>query len=55
MIKIAKKLKGTDEQNLKKISERFNNKKNIQLALNSIIKYTKKQKKEAFIILRNSI
>ena len=55
MIKIAKKLKGTDEQNLKKISERFNNKKNIQSALNSIIKYTKKQKKEAFIKIRNSI
>ena len=55
MIKITKKLKETDEKFLKHIIQRFDNKKNIQLSLNTIIKYTKKQKKKAFIKLRNSI
>ena len=45
MVKIAKKLKGAGEKDLKNIIERFDNKKNIQLTLNTIIKYTKKQKK----------
>jgi len=55
MIKIAKKLKEIDEKNLKNIIKRFDNKKNIQLALNTIIKYAKKQKKKAFTKLRSSI
>ena len=55
MIKIAKKLKNTNEKNLKNIIERFDNIKNIQMTLDTIIKYTKKQKKNAFINLRNSI
>jgi 4-phosphopantoate--beta-alanine ligase len=48
MIKIANELKDTGEKDLKNIIERFDNKKNIQLTLNTIIKYTKKQKKHAF-------
>ena len=55
MVKIAKKLKGDGEKDLKNIIERFDNKKNIQLTLNTIIKYTKKQKKTAFIKIRNRI
>ena len=45
MIKIAKKLKDADEKELVNIIKRFDNKKNIQVSLNTIIKYTKKQKK----------
>ena len=55
MVKIAKKLKRAGENDLKNIIERFDNKKNIQLTLNTIIKYTKKQKKNAFIKIRNRI
>ena len=55
MITVAKKLKNADEKDLKNIIERFDNKKNIQLTLDTIIKYTKQQKKDAFIKLRNSI
>ncbi len=51
MIKIAKKLKGAGEKELKNIIDRFDNKKNIQVTLNTIIKYTKKQKKTAFVNL----
>jgi 4-phosphopantoate--beta-alanine ligase len=46
MIKIAKKLKDADEKDLKNMIQRFDNKKNIQASLNTIIKYTKKQKKK---------
>ncbi len=55
MIKIAKKLKNADQKDLKNIIQRFDNKKNIQSALNTIIKNTKKQKKNAFIKCKNSI
>ena len=55
MIKIAKKLKGANEKHLKNIIDRFDNEKNIRLALDTIIKYTKKQKKDAFINFKNSI
>ena len=55
MIKIAKKLKDANQKDLNNIIERFDNKKNIQLTLDAIIKYTKRQKKDAFIKLRNSI
>jgi 4-phosphopantoate--beta-alanine ligase len=51
MIKIAKKLKDADEKELINIIQRFDNKKNIKLSLNTIIKYTKKQKKKAFMNL----
>ena len=51
MVKIAKKLKGAGEKDLKNIIERFDNKKNIQLSLNTIIIYTKRQKKTAFLNL----
>jgi len=46
MIKIAKKLKNTNEKDLNSIIEKFDNKKNIQLTLDTIIQYTKKQKKK---------
>jgi len=55
MIKVAKKLKSASQKDLKNIIERFDNKKNIQLTLNTIIKLTKKQKKNAFIKIRNRI
>jgi 4-phosphopantoate--beta-alanine ligase len=51
MIKIANKLKNADEKELINIIQRFDNKKNIKLSLNTIIKYTKKQKKKAFMNL----
>ena len=51
MIKIAKKLKNAKEIDLKNIIDKFDNKKNIQVSLNTIIKYTKKQKKTAFLNL----
>lgn len=53
MIKVAKKFKNTEEEKLKKIIDKFNNKKNIQASLNTIIEYIKKQKKDAFKILKN--
>ncbi|MHA1509038.1 MAG: phosphopantothenate/pantothenate synthetase family protein, partial [Promethearchaeota archaeon] len=46
MIRIAKKLKNAKEKDLKDIIERFDNGKNIKSTLNTIIKYTKKQKKK---------
>ncbi len=51
MIEIANKLKNSEEKELKKIIELFDNKHNIQASLDTIIQYTKKQKKDAFKIL----
>ena len=53
MIKIAKKLKNTEENELKNIIETFDNRNNIQMSLDSIIQYVKKQKEEAFKILKD--
>ena len=51
MIKIAKKLKNAEEKELKIIFEKFDNKKNIQASLDTIIQYIQSQKKDAFKIL----
>ena len=53
MIKIAKKLKNTEENELKNIIETFDNRNNIQMSLDSIIQYVKIQKEEAFKILKD--
>ncbi len=53
MIKIANKLKNSEEKELQKILEMFDNKHNIQASLDTIIQYTKKQKKDAFKILKS--
>ncbi len=53
MIKIAKKLKNAEEKELKNIIEMFDNKNNIQMSLDSIIQYVKRQKEEAFKILKD--
>lgn len=53
MIRIAKNLKNADKEELKKIVETFNNKNNIQVSLDTIIQYIKKQKKDAFKILKD--
>lgn len=52
MIKIAKKLKNAEEEELKAIIGKFNNKKNIQISLNTIIQYIRRQKKDAFRVLK---
>jgi len=51
MIKIARELKKFSENELKKIIENFDNKKNIQNTLDLIINYIEKQKEDAFKIL----
>jgi len=53
MIKIGKKLKNAEEKELNNIIEKFDNKNNIQMSLDSIIKYIKIQKEEAFKILKD--
>jgi 4-phosphopantoate--beta-alanine ligase len=53
MIKVAKKLKNTENIKLKKIIDKFDNKKNIQASLDTIIEYIKNQKKNAFKILKD--
>ena len=53
MIEIAKKQKKLKKVELQKRFKLFNNKKNIQDALDLIIKYIEKQKKEAFKILKD--
>ena len=52
MIRIAKKLKNADDTKLKSIVDKFDNKKNIQASLDTIIQYTENQKKDAFKILK---
>jgi 4-phosphopantoate--beta-alanine ligase len=52
MISIAKKLKKLKYQELQTIVDKFNNKKNIQDGLDLIINHIKKQKKDAFKILK---
>ena len=51
MIKIARELKKFSENELKKIIENFDNKKNIQNTLDLIINYIEKQKEDPFKIL----
>jgi len=53
MIKIAKKLKDAEKKELINIVEKFDNKNNIQVSLDSIIQYIKKQKEDAFKILKD--
>ncbi len=53
MIEIAKKQKKLKKVELQKLFKLFNNKKNIQDALDLIINYIEKQKKEAFMILKD--
>jgi 4-phosphopantoate--beta-alanine ligase len=53
MIQIAKRLKNAEEIKLKNIVDKFNNKKNIQASLDTIIKYIKNQKNDAFKILKD--
>jgi len=52
MIKIAKKLKSLNPEQLKEIVSNFNNKKNIQDTLELIKDYIESQKEEAFNILK---
>jgi len=52
MIEIAKELKKLNLMKLTKIIDNFNNKDNIQCMLDLIIEYIKKQKSEAFNILK---
>ncbi|NVM19199.1 MAG: phosphopantothenate/pantothenate synthetase [Candidatus Lokiarchaeota archaeon] len=53
MINIAKKLKNSEKEELKNIVDNFNNKRNIQASLDTIIQYIKRQKKDAFKILND--
>ena len=53
MIGIAKKLKHVDKKELQIIIDNFNNRKNILLSLETIIRYVKRQKKVAFKIVKN--
>ena len=53
MIEIAKKQKKLKKVELQNIIKLFNNKKNIQDALDLIIKYIEKQKKEVFKNLKD--
>ncbi len=53
MIKIANILKNAEEKELKNIVEKYDNKRNIQVSLDTIIQYIKKQKKDAFKILKD--
>lgn len=55
MIVIAKKLKQVDKKELQNIIDNFNNRKNILLSLETIIRYVKRQKKDAFKIVKNRI
>ncbi|GAG79615.1 unnamed protein product, partial [marine sediment metagenome] len=55
MIEIAKKLKDVDKKELQSIIDNFNNRKNILLSLETIIRHVKKQKKVAFKIVKNQI
>ena len=50
---IAKKLKRVDKKELQSIIDNFNNRKNILLSLETIIRYVKRQKKVAFKIVKN--
>ncbi|MFX1337600.1 MAG: 4-phosphopantoate--beta-alanine ligase [Promethearchaeota archaeon] len=52
MIKVADELKKIKKNRLSEIVDRFNNKKNIQEALDLIIDYINAQKKDAFKILQ---
>ncbi len=52
MVSIGKKLKKLDQNQLNKIIENFNNKKNIQASLDLIIEYVKAQKEDAFKSIR---
>ena len=52
MIKVAKEMKTLEKEELIAILNEFDNKKNIQEALQMIINYLEKQKEEAFKILR---
>ncbi|MFX0074441.1 MAG: 4-phosphopantoate--beta-alanine ligase [Candidatus Hermodarchaeota archaeon] len=53
MINVAKKLKNAEDVKLKSLIEKFDNKKNIQASLDTIIQYIKNQKKDAFKILKD--
>jgi 4-phosphopantoate--beta-alanine ligase len=53
MINIAKKLKHAELIELESIVDKFDNKKNIQASLDSIIQYIEKQKKDAFKIIKD--
>ena len=53
MIIVAKRLKNLTKEELQKIVNNFNNRKNIENTLNLIIEYLKTQKKGAFKILIN--
>jgi len=53
MVNVAKKLKNSEEKELKYILEKFDNKKNIQASLDTIIQYVKRQKEDAFKILKD--
>ncbi|MFX0027439.1 MAG: phosphopantothenate/pantothenate synthetase family protein, partial [Candidatus Hermodarchaeota archaeon] len=53
MIQIAKKQKKLKKVELQNIFKQFDNKKNIQDALDLIINYIEKQKREVFKILKN--
>lgn len=53
MIKVAKKLKNSEEKELKIIIDKFDNKYNIQASLDTIIQYIKRQKEDAFKILND--
>ena len=55
MITLAKKLKNADKKELQSIIDNFNNRKNILLSLETIIRYVKRQKKVAFKIVKNRI
>ena len=55
MIALAKKLKNADKKELQSIIDNFNNRKNILLSLETIIRYVKRQKKVAFKIVKNRI
>jgi len=53
MIKIANKFQNAEEKELTSIIGKFNNKRNIQASLDTIIQYIKKQKIDAFKILND--
>ena len=55
MIKVAKKLKNSEEKELKIIIDKFDNKYNIQASLDTIIQYIKRQKEDAFKIINDWI
>ena len=53
MVNAAKKLKNSEEKELIYILEKFDNKKNIQASLDTIIQYVKRQKEDVFKILKD--